>query len=60
SGASNGIGIAGFELSAIYVLMILGWIFLPVYIKVDVYTMPEFIKKRFGGDRIRFYLTILA
>lgn len=22
--------------------------------------MPEFIKKRFGGDRIRFYLTILA
>jgi hypothetical protein len=22
--------------------------------------MPEFLKKRFGGDRIRFYLTILA
>ncbi|CAF3544229.1 unnamed protein product [Rotaria sp. Silwood1] len=60
SGASNGIGVAGFELSAIYVLMILGWIFLPVYIKADVYTMPEFIKKRFGGDRIRFYLTILS
>jgi uncharacterized sodium:solute symporter family permease YidK len=22
--------------------------------------MPEFLQKRFGGDRIRFYLTILA
>jgi uncharacterized sodium:solute symporter family permease YidK len=22
--------------------------------------MPEFLKKRFGGDRIRFYQTILA
>ncbi|CAF2951834.1 unnamed protein product [Rotaria sp. Silwood2] len=60
SGASNGIGVAGFELNASYVLMILGWVFLPVYIKADVYTMPEFLKKRFGGDRIRFYLTILA
>ncbi|CAF3674837.1 unnamed protein product [Rotaria sordida] len=60
SGASNGIGVAGFELNAGYVLMILGWMFLPVYVKADVYTMPEFLKKRFGGDRIRFYLTILA
>ncbi|CAF4100235.1 unnamed protein product [Rotaria magnacalcarata] len=60
SGANNGIGAATFELNATYVLMILGWIFLPVYIKADVFTMPEFLKKRFGGDRIRFYLTILA
>ncbi|CAF3529565.1 unnamed protein product [Rotaria socialis] len=60
SGANNGIGAASFELNATYVLMILGWIFLPVYIKADVFTMPEFLKKRFGGDRIRFYLTILA
>ncbi|CAF0983797.1 unnamed protein product [Adineta ricciae] len=60
SGASNGIGVAGFELNASYVLIILGWVFLPVYIKADVYTMPEFLKKRFGGDRIRFYQTILA
>ncbi|CAF3596121.1 unnamed protein product [Adineta steineri] len=60
SGASNGIGVAGFELNASYVLIILGWIFLPVYIKADVFTMPEFLKKRFGDDRIRFYQTILA
>ncbi|CAF1234686.1 unnamed protein product [Rotaria sordida] len=60
SGASNGIGVAGFELNASYVLIILGWVFLPVYIKADVYTMPEFLKKRFGGDRIRLYQTALA
>ncbi|CAF2678404.1 unnamed protein product [Rotaria sp. Silwood2] len=55
-----GIGVAGFELNASYVLIILGWVFLPVYIKADVYTMPEFLKKRFGGDRIRLYQTALA
>ncbi|CAF4017440.1 unnamed protein product [Rotaria magnacalcarata] len=60
SGASNGIGVAGFELNASYVLVVLGWIFLPVYIKADVFTMPEFLKKRFGGDRIRLYQTVLA
>ncbi|CAF4091207.1 unnamed protein product [Rotaria sp. Silwood1] len=60
SGANNGIGVAGFELNASYVLIILGWLFLPVYIKADIYTMPEFLKKRFGGDRIRFYQTTLA
>ena len=31
-----------------------------VFLDTQVYTMPEFIKKRYGGDRIRFYLTILA
>jgi uncharacterized sodium:solute symporter family permease YidK len=33
SGAASGIGTATFELSALFVLMILGWIFLPVYIR---------------------------
>ncbi|CAF3739745.1 unnamed protein product [Rotaria magnacalcarata] len=51
---------AGFELNASYVLVILGWVFLPVYIKTDVFTMAEFSKKRFGGDRIRLYQTVLA
>ncbi|KAK2164958.1 hypothetical protein LSH36_57g08041 [Paralvinella palmiformis] len=32
SGAASGIGIAVFELNAIFVLMLLGWIFVPVYI----------------------------
>lgn len=60
SGAASGIGISVFELNAIFILMILGWIFVPVYIASGVYTMPEYLRKRFGGERIRIYLSVLA
>uniref|UniRef100_A0A914VTR2 Uncharacterized protein n=1 Tax=Plectus sambesii TaxID=2011161 RepID=A0A914VTR2_9BILA len=60
SGAASGIAVAGFELNAVVVLMVLGWLFLPVYITSGVYTMPEYIQKRFGGQRIRTYLSVLA
>ncbi|RWS13707.1 sodium/glucose cotransporter-like protein [Dinothrombium tinctorium] len=59
-GANSGISIAGFELCASYILLLLGWIFVPVYISAGVQTMPEYLKKRFGGQRIRIYLAILA
>ena len=38
----------------------LGWIFTPVYLSAGVYTMPEYLKKRFGGTRIQVYLSVLA
>ncbi|XP_067119222.1 sodium/glucose cotransporter 4-like [Centruroides vittatus] len=60
SGAGSGIGIAVFELNALYVLLILGWLFIPVYMASGVYTMPEYLRKRFGGRRIRIYLAVLA
>ncbi|XP_064471083.1 sodium/glucose cotransporter 4-like [Ornithodoros turicata] len=60
SGAASGIGIAGFELNASFVLLLLGWVFVPVYIASGVYTMPEYLRKRFGGQRIRVYLSVLA
>ncbi|XP_053375170.1 sodium/glucose cotransporter 4-like [Mercenaria mercenaria] len=60
SGASNGIGIAVFELNAIFILMLLGWLFVPVYTAAGVFTMPEYLRKRFGGQRIRVYLAVLA
>ncbi|XP_074640673.1 sodium/glucose cotransporter 4-like isoform X2 [Tubulanus polymorphus] len=60
SGAASGIGIAVFELNAIFILLLLGWIFVPVYIAAGVFTMPEYLRKRFGGQRIRVYLAILA
>lgn len=41
-------------------LMVLGWLFIPVYMKAEVYTMPEYLKMRYGGERIRIYLTCLA
>ncbi|XP_076472931.1 sodium/glucose cotransporter 4-like [Babylonia areolata] len=60
SGAASGIGIAVFELNAIFILLILGWLFVPVYVAAGVFTMPEYLRKRFGGQRIRIYLSVLA
>ncbi|XP_018025305.2 sodium/glucose cotransporter 5 [Hyalella azteca] len=60
SGAASGIGIAAFELNAIYALVLLGWVFVPVYMSSGVYTMPEYLRERFGGQRIRVYLSVLA
>ncbi|XP_064103875.1 sodium/glucose cotransporter 4-like isoform X2 [Macrobrachium nipponense] len=60
SGAASGIGIGAFELNAIFVLMMLGWIFVPVYMSAGIFTMPEYLRERFGGQRIRIYLSILA
>eukprot|EP00057_Strongylocentrotus_purpuratus_P004395 XP_003728609.1 PREDICTED: sodium/glucose cotransporter 1 isoform X2 [Strongylocentrotus purpuratus] len=60
SGAYAGIAIAAFELNALVMLQLLGWIFLPVYLASGVYTMPEYLQKRFGSNRIRMYLAILS
>ena len=38
----------------------LGWLFVPVYMSSGVFTMPEYLRKRFGGQRIRLYLSGLA
>ncbi|XP_022246282.1 sodium/glucose cotransporter 4-like isoform X2 [Limulus polyphemus] len=59
AGASSGIGMAVFELNAIFVLLIMGWIFLPVFMAAGVFTMPEYMQRRFGGQRIRIYLSVL-
>ncbi|KAM6902758.1 sodium/glucose cotransporter 1 [Xenentodon cancila] len=58
--AAGGIAIGGFEWNALVVVVILGWLFVPIYIKAGVVTMPEYLKKRFGGQRIRVYLSVLS
>ncbi|XP_016102660.1 sodium/glucose cotransporter 1-like [Sinocyclocheilus grahami] len=60
TGAAAGIAIGGFEWNALVVVIILGWLFVPIYIKAGVVTMPEYLKKRFGGQRIRIYLSVLS
>ncbi|XP_048408538.1 sodium/mannose cotransporter SLC5A10 isoform X2 [Stegostoma tigrinum] len=45
---------------ATYVLLMLAWIFVPVYISSGIVTMPEYLQKRFGGERIRMYLSALS
>ncbi|KAH1180481.1 hypothetical protein KIL84_009317 [Mauremys mutica] len=60
TGAAAGIAIAGFEWNALIIVFALGWLFVPIYIRAGVVTMPEYLKKRFGGRRIQMYLSVLS
>ncbi|XP_070765715.1 sodium/glucose cotransporter 4 [Enoplosus armatus] len=60
TGAAGGIAVGGFEWNAVWVLVALGWIFIPVYISAGVVTMPEYLAKRFGGQRICIYMSVLS
>ncbi|XP_040296879.1 sodium/glucose cotransporter 2 [Bufo bufo] len=60
TGAASGIAVAGFEWNALFVVLLMGWIFVPVYLTAEVVTMPEYLKKRFGGERIQLYLSVLS
>ena len=37
----------------------LGWVFLPVFVATGVSTLPEYMSRRFGGQRIRIYIACL-
>ncbi|NXE96384.1 SC5AA protein, partial [Menura novaehollandiae] len=60
TGAAGGIAVAGFEWNATYALLALAWVFVPVYISSGIVTMPEYLQQRFGGERIRMYLSSLS
>ncbi|XP_008059733.1 sodium/glucose cotransporter 1 isoform X1 [Carlito syrichta] len=60
TGAAAGIATGGFEWNALVLVVVLGWVFVPIYIKAGVVTMPEYLQKRFGGKRIQVYLSILS
>ena len=42
------------------IIQLTGWVFLPVYMASAVSTLPEYMSKRFGGQRIRVYLAVLS
>lgn len=48
AGASGDFPVAQFEIIAAFMLLILGWLFVPFYIKSGVFTMPEFLEKRYS------------
>lgn len=47
SGATDGVAMAHYELHA-WCLLILGWIMVPFFIRSKVFTMPEFLERRFS------------
>ncbi|XP_035690335.1 sodium/glucose cotransporter 4-like isoform X1 [Branchiostoma floridae] len=58
--SASGIAVVAYEWNAIFILVMLGWIFVPVYISAGVFTMPEYLRKRFGGQRITVYLSVVS
>ncbi|NLT77889.1 MAG: sodium/solute symporter [Planctomycetes bacterium] len=47
SGATDGVAMAHFELHA-WCLLVLAWIMVPFYMRSRVFTMPEFLERRFS------------
>src|SRR5512138_1525011 len=58
SGAKDGVAMAHYELHA-WCLLILAWVFVPFYARSRVFTMPEFLEKRFSVGS-RYVLSIVS
>jgi SSS family solute:Na+ symporter len=50
SGASSGLAVGSFEWWACLILLLLGWVFVPFYLRSNVFTMPEFLERRFNRN----------
>src|SRR3546814_11827116 len=48
SGYAIGLAIASYEWMAALTLLIVGKFFLPIFLKNEIYTMPQFLEQRFG------------
>jgi SSS family solute:Na+ symporter len=48
SGFASGLAIASYEWMAALTLLIVGKYFLPIFIEKDLYTIPEFVEKRYS------------
>ncbi len=59
SGASSGLAVGHFEWLAVFMCMTLAWVFVPFYLRSNVYTMPEFLERRYG-PACRWYLTTVS
>ena len=46
--AESGIAVGIYELSAPYLLILLGWVFAPLYVKMNIRTTPEYLEMRFN------------
>jgi SSS family solute:Na+ symporter len=58
SGATDGVAMAHYELHA-WCLLILAWVFVPFFIRSKVYTMPEFLERRFSPGA-RWVLSVIS
>ncbi|UXX81277.1 sodium:solute symporter [Reichenbachiella carrageenanivorans] len=57
--ANSGVAVAQFELLAGIILLLLGWVFVPFYLRSGVFTMPEFLELRYSKNT-RAYLSVIS
>ncbi|MCC6125345.1 MAG: sodium:solute symporter [Pirellulales bacterium] len=58
SGAADGVAMAHYELHA-WCLLVLAWVFVPFYARSLVFTMPEFLERRFSPAS-RYLLSVVS
>ena len=58
AGASSGMAMAHWEIQG-WMILILGWVFVPFYSRSMVYTMPEFLEKRYNKES-RSILSVIS
>jgi SSS family solute:Na+ symporter len=58
SGAKDGVAMAHYELHA-WCLLVLAWVFVPFYMRSQVFTMPEFLERRFSSGS-RYVLSVVS
>jgi len=59
TGAASGVAVAQFEILAAFMLLLLGWVFVPFYLRSGVFTMPEFLERRYS-PAARWYLAVVS
>lgn len=57
--AASGVAVGQFEILASFMLLLLGWLFVPFYLRSGVFTMPEFLERRYS-PAARWYLAIIS
>jgi len=58
SGATDGVAMAHYELHA-WCLLVLAWVMVPFYMRSRVFTMPEFLERRFSPAN-RWLLSVIS
>src|SRR5277367_2021713 len=58
SGATSGLAVGHYEWLAALILLLLGWVFVPFYLRSNVFTMPEFLERRFNRSCATYLASI--
>lgn len=58
AGASSGMAMAHWEMHG-WVILLLGWLFVPFYSRSKVFTMPEFLERRYN-PQARSFLSVIS